>query len=293
MTHGEATHGMIFAGLLDWEQARAHLSRAYALARESGSQHFLALTAGCLAEAHTQRGDRARAEEILGEFGPDLPIRTLGQRRLWAARADLALAQEAPERALAILDELFARASNCTGEQDIPLLALSRGRALAALDRHGDAETTLRAALWGAEARGPRPLAWRIHAALGRYYDAWQRQDAARQEYRLAWGIAEELALTLSDEQLRAGFRARVAAIIPREPPRPGQREATTLTARERDVAALVARGLSNREIAGALSIGERTVETHVGNILGKLAVTSRAQIAARVRATDAGHPEA
>jgi non-specific serine/threonine protein kinase len=46
-------------------------------------------------------------------------------------------------------------------------------------------------------------------------------------------------------------------------------------------VAALVARGLSNRDIGHTLYIGERTVETHVGNILGKLGYTSRAQIAA------------
>jgi DNA-binding NarL/FixJ family response regulator len=46
-------------------------------------------------------------------------------------------------------------------------------------------------------------------------------------------------------------------------------------------VATRVAHGLSNREIADTLSIGERTVETHVGNILNKLGFGSRAQIAA------------
>ncbi|HLF07861.1 MAG TPA: LuxR C-terminal-related transcriptional regulator, partial [Dehalococcoidia bacterium] len=53
------------------------------------------------------------------------------------------------------------------------------------------------------------------------------------------------------------------------------------LTEREREVATLVARGLSNRDIGEALVVGERTVETHVSNILTKLALTSRAQIAA------------
>jgi non-specific serine/threonine protein kinase len=53
------------------------------------------------------------------------------------------------------------------------------------------------------------------------------------------------------------------------------------LTARECEVAALVGRGKSNREIAEALVLGERTVQTHVSHILAKLAFSSRAQIAA------------
>ena len=54
-----------------------------------------------------------------------------------------------------------------------------------------------------------------------------------------------------------------------------------TLTRRERDVLPLVARGLSNRQIADALSIGERTAESHVASILAKLGLTSRSQLAA------------
>jgi predicted ATPase/DNA-binding CsgD family transcriptional regulator len=55
------------------------------------------------------------------------------------------------------------------------------------------------------------------------------------------------------------------------------------LTRREREIAGLIAQGLSNREIAARLIISSRTAETHVGNILGKLGVTSRAQVAARL----------
>jgi DNA-binding NarL/FixJ family response regulator len=61
------------------------------------------------------------------------------------------------------------------------------------------------------------------------------------------------------------------------------QSEAETfggLTPREREVARLVSQGKSNREIAEALILSERTVENHVGNILTKLGFDSRAQIA-------------
>ncbi len=52
------------------------------------------------------------------------------------------------------------------------------------------------------------------------------------------------------------------------------------LTEREVQVLALVARGLSNQEIADKLFIGERTVRTHISNILGKLHLANRTQAA-------------
>lgn len=55
------------------------------------------------------------------------------------------------------------------------------------------------------------------------------------------------------------------------------------LTRRERDVAMLIGRGYSNRQIAQELAITERTVETHVSRILRKVGLRSRTQIAARV----------
>jgi NarL family two-component system response regulator LiaR len=52
------------------------------------------------------------------------------------------------------------------------------------------------------------------------------------------------------------------------------------LTGRELDVLRLIAQGLSNHEIAKELTISEKTVKTHVSNILGKLHVDDRTQAA-------------
>ncbi len=54
-----------------------------------------------------------------------------------------------------------------------------------------------------------------------------------------------------------------------------------SLTRREREVAALVAAGLSNREVAERLVISERTADAHVEHILAKLGISSRTEITA------------
>jgi non-specific serine/threonine protein kinase len=61
-------------------------------------------------------------------------------------------------------------------------------------------------------------------------------------------------------------------------------RSLESLTRREREVAGLVAQGLSNREIAERLVISKRTVDAHVEHILAKLRITSRTEIPAVAR---------
>jgi NarL family two-component system response regulator LiaR len=70
----------------------------------------------------------------------------------------------------------------------------------------------------------------------------------------------------------------KAAARLMREVRAPDSPE--TLTEREVDVLRLLAQGQANKQIAGNLRIGEKTVKTHVSNILAKLGVPSRTQAA-------------
>ena len=75
--------------------------------------------------------------------------------------------------------------------------------------------------------------------------------------------------------------------------PAPGT-DVASLTPREREVLSLLGRGMSNRELADALVVSEKTVKTHVSNILMKLGVHDRTQaalLAVREGLVDAGDP--
>jgi predicted ATPase/DNA-binding NarL/FixJ family response regulator len=101
--------------------------------------------------------------------------------------------------------------------------------------------------------------------------------------------IRDALGDRVFEETVRHGrhltFEAALAEALgdARSAPPPGAAVPTPLTRRQRQVAALVGRGLSNREIAGALVISQRTAESHVESILTRLGFASRAQVAAWV----------
>lgn len=103
---------------------------------------------------------------------------------------------------------------------------------------------------------------------------------AARQALR----ILDGLGAAGTARRLRAELRERGVGRVPRGPRPATAANPRGLTARQLEVAALLADGLSNAEIAGRLSVSAKTVDHHVSAVLGKLRVTSRGQAAVAAR---------
>lgn len=108
---------------------------------------------------------------------------------------------------------------------------------------------------------------------LGRTLIALGEPAAAEREATAALRKLQDLGATLAAERAQAVLGAIAAAARVRATRKGGP---GALTDREREVLALVARGLSDREVAAALVLSEHTVHRHVSNILRKLGVPSR-----------------
>jgi DNA-binding CsgD family transcriptional regulator/Flp pilus assembly protein TadD len=286
MTFGYWILGTLYLDLLALPEAQQHLEQAQALALEVGSWNWIRIVSSFLACVYLLQQDLAKARSILAAaLEADAAMQTIGQRLVWAARADLALVGGDPVLALDITEQLIASATNLSDERVIPRLWKLRGEAQASLHRTEEAETMLRAAQEAAHTQGLRPLLWRICVALGRLYQSQARQEEAGQAFSTARTLIEELATNLPDGQVQEQFLRQATAMLPQvrslSPDRAARQAYGGLTMREREVAALIAQGNSNREIAVMLVVTERTVETHVANIMFKLGVQSRRQIRA------------
>src|SRR5215470_14446658 len=284
MTLGNCLLGILFLDLLDWQASQQFLERAFAHAQEIGSWNWMRSVSAFLAQTLLLQQDKTQADSILNTaLEADAAMQTIGQRLIWAARADLALAHGDSVQALDIADWLIASAINHSDEHIIPYLWKLRGEALAAFGRIEEAEAVLRAAKGAARVQGLRPLCWRLSLAQGLLYRTQGRKEEAEQAFSTARLLIEELAADLPDEQVREQFLQQAIALLPQvrplTPGRAAKQAYGGLTSREREVVVLMAQGKSNREIAEALVVAKITVETHINNILHKLGFTTRTQI--------------
>ena len=114
-----------------------------------------------------------------------------------------------------------------------------------------------------------------VYAALRAGASGFLLKDSPRGDL-----IAAVRAAAAGDALCSPSVTRRLIEAFARRPPEttPSPSALASLTARERDVLGLLARGRSNAEIAAALFVSEATVKTHVGNLLAKLGLRDRVQ---------------
>jgi DNA-binding NarL/FixJ family response regulator len=114
-----------------------------------------------------------------------------------------------------------------------------------------------------------------VYEALRAGASGFLLKDAPRQDLIAAVRVAasgEALLAPSVTRMLIEAFARRPAAAVP------APSRLASLTAREKDILLLLARGQSNAEIARSLFVGEATVKTHIGHLLAKLGLRDRVQ---------------
>jgi predicted ATPase/DNA-binding CsgD family transcriptional regulator len=291
--------GFTYVLMLEPALALNVLEPALPLARELGSPFWTHQIASSLAQVYLLTHEPLRAEAALAAVLPrERRARNLYERWVRGTWGELALAQGQSEQAVQIAEELLSPApgeATGAGGQPVPWLLRLQGEALLALGHVNEAVQVLEEAERVAMAQQERPRLWYLHGLLARAYRQAQQEEQARREVMAARNAIASLAATIDEPALREQFtHAAHATFWPQEKlPSPRQLEAGQfggLTGREREVAALLAQGKANREIADLLVVHYRTIETHVSNILSKLGLTSRAQIAVWAREKGLGN---
>ena len=281
--------GGIYVLMLEPGFALNTLEAVLPLARDLGSVFWVHQITYSLAQAYLLTHDPQHAEAALAAVLPrEQRSRNLSERWVCLAWGELALAQGQPDQAVQIAEELLSTvpgAATAAGGQPIPWLLRLQGEALLALGHVNEAVVVLEEAKRGAMARQERSRLWYIHGLLARAYQQRQQEEQARREGMAARNAIAALAATIDEPALREQFtHAAHATFWPREKLLSARHlEAEQfggLTEREREVAALIARGKTSREIGDLLVVTSRTVEKHIENILSKLGFTSRTQIA-------------
>ena len=231
------------------------------------------------AEYQLAAGDTDAARALFARLVPTLDTLPVNIRwpAIMAIAGELAVAFDDPDNAARCYRLLLPHAKVYLASSNGYRGAFARtlgilagaGGDYEAADRHLDAAEAMEVHV-GAPAE--LAMARLAHARVLRARDA--RGDPDR-----ALGLAELAARTAR----RLGMAPTLggATALVHELSGVGPDAVGSLTARERQVALLLAAGLANRAIADQLAVSERTVESHVRNLLTKLGLTNRTQVAA------------
>jgi ATP/maltotriose-dependent transcriptional regulator MalT len=243
----------------------------------------------CLGAALTAAGNPDRAVPVMLDAfgGPDLTSVLPADRP--AAAADLVEAQlalgdlAAAEGTLARAQDTAARAGTA------PALAVTGIARAAVLLARGRPQAAVAAAAAAREAAAGAPLT----SARALLAEGQARAAAGDRHAAIRTLVAAESALSGFGAHRRRDQAARELRRLGHRVLRPARSaDGGPLTAREREIADLVAAGHTNREIAEQLVLSTRTIEAHLRNVYGKLDVRSRIELARALQPTADADPD-
>lgn len=296
------------------EEGQHHAERARAWASQANDPITETTLSNVLAQLARRRGETTQATLYL-EHGISM-AEHLGDRwsvarglhglgSIAAERRDFTRARELFAEALSVFGELQTAPASAQCARELGQLYLAEGETLRA---RGPLSTCLRVSFDS----GQRLSVARALEALAELALA---EDEAERSAALV-GVAADLRTSLDRPsaetlRLRSAAERRVGATrtaeawnawrsLPLEqvrdralafprPPAPDASGPDSLTPREREIAELAERGLSNREIAERLTISQATAARHIANIFRKLSISSRTQLTGWAARGDGG----
>jgi non-specific serine/threonine protein kinase len=290
MLHRELGRGEDIIGILDSlgvlasakgdpERSISYFSEALVLSRGSGNVRRTAVSLGNLGITMLVHGDPEQATVLLDESlvlfreigdNANIAISLMHSTLAALARGDHGRVRVLSEESLELLQRVGDRQHIADCLEIMAGGAGARGRAQRA------------ARLWGAAEALREEIGVLLQPENLEVLDPYI--TAARLSLgEVAWQAA------LAEGRAMMPERAIEYALSPEEPASPlpydrhSGRDSGGLTPREEEVATLVSRGLTNRQIASELSISEHTVATHITKILKRLSLNSRSQLSAWV----------
>lgn len=275
----------------EFDVARTYLDEAWELgvARAERGRPIevhtqIAVFAG-LASYHLINGDYARAVEI-GEKG--LEVADRAGYAVWAIYPLLPITVEAAfylrdtERALRLLTRMQHEADRLGHRLGKVWIRAGHGILARLQEDYATSADLIRQSIDDLER-----IPWVYDAARLRRWLAdvllkLGDQEAGVRELRKSHEVCAALGARVEMDRAREMMKALGLRLPSRG--REGGRRASRLTERETDIARLVVARKSNKEIAAALGLSVRTVTTHVANIFTKMGVSSRGELADRMR---------
>ncbi|GAA1873757.1 hypothetical protein GCM10009836_63470 [Pseudonocardia ailaonensis] len=256
----------------DWAAAEAHLQAAGEAVGRLGSLEAAFTTLIARAVVADARED---PREILAVFAGlvanAMPVPMSTALTWWPMVVDAALDAGEPDTAAELLERLRAAAV----ERAIDLDAVVTGLAAKIAEARGDTAAALAGYARATALAGPEVPALDRGKLLHRHGRLLAAQGSPGARERLEAALVAFAGAVPYETRVRRDLGS-LGAVAPVVPVLPGAAE---LTEREREVVALVARGMTNREVAAELFVTDKAVEYHLGNVYAKLGIRSRRRL--------------